>query len=332
MDTPIPTTYADITAAGWFSGASPAGYRFRSIVIGDYEIVIHTDGGGVSLYRRDSAIQISEADAVALATKIAALLRGEPSADDLRRMHANLTLASVGQDASGAAALAPRIEMAREKIIRLSRDRDEIHAKNERLTEDIAQALAERDAAIANLAKAETRITEAHAALDEAGAPAGCGVLSERINLLAADRDQSNRFLDSAVKERDYLRNAIEEANATNGRLASDLAQAQAENAALRSRLAERPTPPDPRDPPVSTAAEEAIDRLWDTLLNKASIERDDFATAASGDPAGELLDLADAVEAALDRANEQIRTISEERGHATHLAMEQFRHRLYRT
>lgn len=235
MDTTIPTTYAHLTAAGWISGSGLTGCRFRSIVIGGYEIMVHTDGGGVSLECCDGAIQFSEDDTVALATKIAALLRGEPAAD---------------------------------------------------------------------LAKAEARITEAHAALDEAGAPACDGVLSERITALAADLDQSNRSLGSAMWDRDTLRAEVE---------------------TLRARLAERPTPLDHRDQPVNTAAEEAIERLWGTLYALGGdLNRADFADGIEG--------IADAVEAALSLNLEQIRALTEERDHAGRLAMEQFRCRLYRT
>lgn len=144
----------------------------------------------------------------------------------------------------------------------------------------------------------------AHAALDEAGAPACDGVLSGRIAALAADLDQSNRSIGSAMWERDTLR---------------------AERDALRARLAERPCPPDPRDPPVSTAAEEAIERLWQVLfLGGGSINRANFKGGIEG--------IADAVEAAIDYNLAQVRKLVDARDHATNLATEQFHHRLYRT
>lgn len=97
------------------------------------------------------------------------------------------------------------------------------------------------------------------------------------------------------------------------------------ERDALRARLAERPCPSDHRDPPVSTAAEEAIERLWGTLYALGGdLDRADFADGIEG--------IADAVEAALSLNLEQIHTLTEERDHAGRLAMEQFRCRLYRT
>lgn len=162
---------------------------------------------------------------------------------------------------------------------------------------DLEAVTAERDAL-------REQVNAAHTALDEAGAPACDGVLSGRIAALAADLDQSNRSLGSAMWDRDTLR---------------------AERDALRARLAERPCPPDPRDPPTETAAEKAIGRLWGALFTRGGgLNRADFDDGIEG--------IADAVEAALSLNLEQIRELTDERDHAAALATEQFRHRLHRT
>lgn len=249
----------------------------------------------------------------------------EISDHGLRDMHANLSAAGIPEYTSidsDTARLGARIDFARDAILDLKAERDTIRGWGD----------------------------AAHDALNEAGAPARDGVLSSRIAALAAS-------LDTAKKERDTLRAALEEANTTNARLDRYLAMSQAGRAetfaalekanetsslrgkevneaeaerdiaraeveALRARPAERPAPPDLRDPPVKTSEEEAAERLWGALFTLGGgLNRADFDDGIEG--------IADAVEEALGYNLAQLRKLTTERDRMESIAMEQFRRRL---
>lgn len=141
---------------------------------------------------------------------------------------------------------------------------------------------------------------------------------TEEINALNAELAMTRASRDEARADADRIAANLDRANAF-------LLSAVTERDALKARLAALPDMADPRDPPVESAEGEEIERLWGTLFTLGGgLNRSDFADGIEG--------IADAVSAALSYGLGQIRGLADERDHATRLAMEQFRHRLYRT
>lgn len=229
-----PTTIADLAAAGWTPGTGRSGYRSHSIEIGPYEIAVYSDGAGVYLERTVDANLIPEADACILASKIAALLRGEheivaaerdAARTEAKTLRAHLCVETEARRRAIAALASalivdPNMVDANHLIEAASVAAGHIKAGTETVNRlDLTVSKLEAD-----LSKAEALFTEicvdlqqqiraTHAMFDEADVEECLGILADRAKALAVDRGRATNALEAVTKERDAARAELNRAN-----------------------------------------------------------------------------------------------------------------------
>lgn len=208
-----PTTFADLAAAGWTpGGVGAAGHLFRSIKIGPYEITAYTDGGGVSLERRDGAIQISEADTVVLATKIAVLLRGE-------------TGAALAEAQAENAALRADLATTKTRIEEAHKALDEAGIERDWLSRRVKASIAERDTA-----RTEAETLRARLRVETEARRRALSALASALSV-DADNNDTDRLIEAANAAASHIKAGTETVNRldfTVSKLEVDLAKAEA--------------------------------------------------------------------------------------------------------
>lgn len=186
-----PTTFADLEAAGWTPGAGASGHRFRYTTVGAYEVGAYNDGWGIYMERSDDEHHIDTADACILASKIAALLRGEIATN-----------------------LAAALD-----------ERDVAHADFEASANDYEIVAAERDTA-----RAEAETLRARLYVETEARRRAFSALASALSV-DADNNDTNRLIEAANAAASHIKAGTETVNRldlTVSKLEVDLAKAEA--------------------------------------------------------------------------------------------------------